>query len=174
MDTKKTVTNAGLCNQKTITSILKTLYPGLKVIGSNDQALKESPTTIKPHTLIKDITNKVKAMIPLHMLNDKLMDREDFVEKVLRNWVPDEICDLRFDTFDKQSATVWVDPVEGTHNLINGTLSGVAVLIGLTINGVSKASVMHKPFLVDSDDKKEGITFFATAEHGAFKLKTST
>ena len=170
---KASVTLADLINQKTITSILKTIYPGLKVLGEEDESLKDTSLSIKPHTTIIDISQKVKSLIPLHLLNEKLDEREDFIEKVLRSWYPDEICDLRFDTFDNRAATVWVDPVDGTASLINGTLSGVTVLIGLAIKGISKASVIHKPFL-DNSGGDEGITFFCTAEHGAFQLKTST
>ena len=67
-----------------------------------------------------------------------------------------------------QDATIWTC-LDGD----NGTLSSVSCLLGLTINDISKASVIHKPFLVDSGGD-EGVTFFNTAEHGCFQLKTST
>lgn len=57
--------------------------------------------------------------------------------------------------------------MDGTSDLIKGNLSAVTVLIGLAINGVPKAGIVHHPFR-SNDAQSQGYTVFATQEHGAF------
>ena len=82
----------------------------------------------------------------------------------------DEIYD-KFEEFNTKNATVWVDPLDGTTEFVNGNLSGVTVLIGLAIDGVPKIGVVHNPYR-NNDPKCAGMTIFGTQEHGAFMLET--
>lgn len=79
-----------------------------------------------------------------------------------------------FDTFNVNDAVVWIDPLDGTSDFVKGTLDAVTVLIGLSLNGKSRAGIIHKPFAnastTDNEDKTNGVTTFASAEHGAFQV----
>ena len=79
-----------------------------------------------------------------------------------------------FETFNVKDAVVWIDPLDGTSDFVKGTLDAVTVLIGLSLCGKSRAGIIHKPFAnahsTDNEDKTNGVTTFATAEHGAFQV----
>ena len=51
-----------------------------------------------------------------------------------------------FTSFSTEKAVVWVDPLDGTKDFVNGNLSAVTVLIGLAIDGAPKAGVIYYPF----------------------------
>ena len=74
-----------------------------------------------------------------------------------------------FDSFEAKSATVWIDPLDGTSDFVKGNLSAVTVLIGLVIDGLPKIGVVHNPFKTNENDGT-GITIFGTQEHGAYQL----
>ena len=82
----------------------------------------------------------------------------------------DEILES-FESFSTKDAIVWVDPLDGTTEFVNGNLSGVTVLIGLAIGGVPKIGVVHNPYRTN-DPKCSGMTIFGTQEHGSFMLET--
>ena len=63
---------------------------------------------------------------------------------------------------------IWIDPLDGTNDFVKGNLPAVTVLIGLSINGFSRAGIVHNPFHVD--DLTKGQTFFGSAEHGVFQI----
>jgi 3'-phosphoadenosine 5'-phosphosulfate (PAPS) 3'-phosphatase len=66
-----------------------------------------------------------------------------------------------FDSFEASSATVWIDPLDGTSDFVKGNLSAVTVLIGLVIDGLPKIGVVHNPFRTNENDGT-GITIFGT------------
>ena len=66
-----------------------------------------------------------------------------------------------FSTISNDRASIWIDPLDGTSEFVQGHLSSVTVLIGLTIDGIPKAGVVHHPFKSDIDNG-EGMTLFAT------------
>ena len=51
-----------------------------------------------------------------------------------------------FSTISNDRASIWIDPLDGTSEFVQGHLSSVTVLIGLTIDGIPKAGVVHHPF----------------------------
>ena len=47
----------------------------------------------------------------------------------------------------------------------------MTVIIGLSLNGKSRAGIVHHPF--SFEDENQSLTFFGTAEHGVFKLNSN-
>ena len=78
----------------------------------------------------------------------------------------DEVYSESFDTFNTKDAVVWVDPLDGTSDFVKGNLPAVTVLIGLSIDGKSRAGVVHNPF--SFVDQSQSLTYFGTAEHGVY------
>lgn len=78
-----------------------------------------------------------------------------------------------FKEFNTSNAVVWVDPLDGTSDYVNGIISAVTVLIGVAIDGVPKIGVVHHPYKTDEPSSK-GFTIFATQEHGAFYMDYDT
>jgi 3'-phosphoadenosine 5'-phosphosulfate (PAPS) 3'-phosphatase len=74
-----------------------------------------------------------------------------------------------FEKFNTKDAIVWVDPLDGTSDLIKGNFTAVTVLIGLSIGGKSRAGIVHSPFSLE--DQSQGLTCFGTAEHGVFRVR---
>eukprot|EP00349_Pseudokeronopsis_sp_Brazil_P000416 CAMPEP_0202962472 /NCGR_PEP_ID=MMETSP1396-20130829/6589_1 /ASSEMBLY_ACC=CAM_ASM_000872 /TAXON_ID= /ORGANISM="Pseudokeronopsis sp., Strain Brazil" /LENGTH=120 /DNA_ID=CAMNT_0049683093 /DNA_START=347 /DNA_END=709 /DNA_ORIENTATION=+ len=86
----------------------------------------------------------------------------------MKTFAEDGASTAPFHDFLAEEATVWVDPLDGTTDFCKGNFSAVTVLIGLAIRDVSRIGIVHKVFM-DDDDKKSA-TFFATMEHGLFRL----
>ena len=57
--------------------------------------------------------------------------------------------DTPFEKFNLKDAVVWIDPLDGTSDFVNGNLPAVTVLIGLSINGYSRIGIVHNPFSED-------------------------
>jgi 3'-phosphoadenosine 5'-phosphosulfate (PAPS) 3'-phosphatase len=76
--------------------------------------------------------------------------------------------DSLFETFNIKDAVVWIDPLDGTRDFVDGNLSAVTVLIGLSLQGKSRIGVVHNPF--SEENHELGRTLFATIEHGLFKI----
>ena len=73
-----------------------------------------------------------------------------------------------FETFNTKDAVVWVDPLDGTRDFVNGNYPAVTVLIGLAIKNRSRIGIVHTPY--STADPATGKTIFGTGEQGAFKL----
>ena len=71
--------------------------------------------------------------------------------------------------FDARKAIVWIDPLDGTKDFTLGNLSAVTVMIGLAVDGIPMAGIVHNPFKTNKNDGK-GITVFGSVAHGAFKI----
>lgn len=91
------------------------------------------------------------------------------IESQLRKtYGADEISSELFESFSTKDAVVWIDPLDGTKDFVNGNLPAVTVLIGLSINGKSRLGVVHKPF--SDADQSKGQTTFGSGEHGVFTI----
>ena len=47
---------------------------------------------------------------------------------------------------------VYIDPLDGTKDFVNGNLCAITVLIGLAINGIPKVAIVHNPFKSNQND----------------------
>jgi len=107
------------------------------------------------------------SFIDNDLLEKTLESRYEF-NNAMRVIYGDDIED-KFEEFSTKDAVVWVDPLDGTTEFVNGNLSGVTVLIGLAIKGIPKIGVVHNPYMTN-DATCNGMTIFGTQEHGAFRL----
>lgn len=62
-------------------------------------------------------------------------------ENVLSNKCPPEYTNVK-----DEEIVVWVDPLDGTSEYTQGFLDYVTVLIGIAINGIPIAGVIHQPY----------------------------
>lgn len=83
-----------------------------------------------------------------------------------KTYAADEISHELFETFNTKDAVVWIDPLDGTQDFVNGNLTAVTVLIGLSIGEKSRIGIVHKPF--SDEDQNKSKTIFGTGEHGTF------
>ncbi len=86
-----------------------------------------------------------------------------------KTYSAEEIQSDNFETFNTKDAIVWIDPLDGTSDFVKENFPAVTVLIGLSINGFSRAGVVHNPFK-DGDETKSA-TYFGTGEHGAYRVE---
>lgn len=169
-DTLNPVTIADIRVQKTIEENLRAIWPNLKIQGEEAAAdLATVESAVNP----SDVTVEVRNFIKSDFLADSQKSRQDFIaEHLLKHYSADEVSTLNFESFNVQDAVVWIDPLDGTSDFVKGTLDAVTVLIGLSLNGKSRAGVIHKPFsnasATNNEDTLTSSTTFATAEHGAF------
>lgn len=93
------------------------------------------------------ITAEVKSLITSEFLNNLQDKRADYIKNsLLKTFLPEEVSEDVFETFNTKDAVVWIDPLDGTSDFVKGTLSAVTVLIGLSINGYSRFGVVHNPY----------------------------
>lgn len=67
-----------------------------------------------------------------------------------------------FEAFNTKDAVVWIDPLDGTKDFVNGNYSAVTVMIGLAIKDKSRIGVLHNPY--SAEDLSAGMTMFGTGE----------
>lgn len=67
-----------------------------------------------------------------------------------------------------ENAIAWIDPLDGTRDFTKGNLAPVTSISGITVNGVAKIGVVHKPVSYKDDQISE--TFFGSIETGVFKM----
>jgi 3'(2'), 5'-bisphosphate nucleotidase len=160
------VTVADITAQKTIESTLQAIYPTLVIQGEESQ---ESMATVESAVTPDQVTEEIKAFISQSKMNEHHEKRLPVIKDHFRKlYSHDEISSDVFDSFFTSEAVVWIDPLDGTQDFVNGNLSAVTVLIGLAINGKSRIGIVHKPF--SDEDMSKGKTVFGTGEHGAFVL----
>ena len=79
------------------------------------------------------------------------------------------MCDLvygdeiykKFEEFSSEDAVLFIDPLDGTAEFVNGNISAVTVLLGLTVKGVPKIGIIHNPFFTN-DPNSMSLTIFGT------------
>ena len=159
------VTQADIRVQKTLETVLQSLYPSLDVRGEES---KESMEDTVPKITAADVTAEHKRFIQTADLNACQEKRKDFIARMLTVYKADEISAAPFETFNTKDAIVWIDPLDGTSDFVKNNLPACTVLVGLAIKGYSRLGVVHQPFS-DADESK-GKTYYATAEHGVWEL----
>jgi len=109
-----------------------------------------------------------KGLIKQEMLNAFQEKRREYLETMRHTYPEISPKGVLFEKFNVKDAVVWIDPLDGTNDFVKGNLSAVTVLIGLSINGISRIGVVHNPFREDEPSK--GVTLFGTIEHGLLSL----
>ena len=138
------VTLADIRVQKTIESNLLALYPSLNIQGEES---KESTATVESSIKPESITDHIKAFVSKQFLNEHQTKRMHLIKNVLsKTYAADEISHELFESFNTKDAVVWIDPLDGTQDFVNGNLTAVTVLIGLSIGEKSRIGIVHKPF----------------------------
>lgn len=89
----------------------------------------------------------------------------DECEMVLSQPFPTDATEITEDDI-----CIWVDPLDGTAEFVDGLLNHVTVLIGIAVNGKAKAGIIHQPFFgYETKDPKEwGRTIWGYVGMGAF------
>jgi len=156
------VTIADLKVQRTIEYNLKKIYPGLDIQGEED------PSTYSMYDPVVEPSSLHRDLIKQDLLNSYQDKRKEYLETIRATYPEMTPKGVQFETFDVKDATVWIDPLDGTNDFVKGNLSAVTVLIGLSINGISRIGVVHNPFT--DEDPSKGRTLFGTIEHGLLSL----
>jgi len=69
-----------------------------------------------------------------------------------------EIYD-QFVEFYPEDAVLFIDPLDGTTEFVNGNISAVTVLLGLTVKGIPKVGIIHNPFSTNDLDSMSSTIF---------------
>ena len=72
----------------------------------------------------------------------------------------DEIYE-KFEEFSSEDAVLFIDPLDGTAEFVNGNISAVTVLLGLSVKGIPKIGIIHNPFSTN-DSNSMSLTIFGT------------
>jgi len=70
---------------------------------------------------------------------------------------PEIFAKISPESFNINEAIVWVDPIDGTANFINGELDGVTTLIGVSINSKATIGIIGKYYrkIITKDNNSE-------------------
>ncbi|CDW83399.1 -bisphosphate nucleotidase 1 [Stylonychia lemnae] len=155
------VTIADLRVQKNINENLHKLYPTLAIEGEEDQSTYEKyEASIKPEDIPLDFVKQ-------DQLDQTHANRISYLE-TLKDIYGSETNSFPFNSFNTEKAVVWIDPLDGTSDFVKGNLSAVTVLIGLSIDGISKIGIVHHPFSLENSEL--GKTTIGSLEHGCFQM----
>eukprot|EP01024_Parvocaulis_polyphysoides_P056072 TRINITY_DN5841_c0_g3_i1.p1 TRINITY_DN5841_c0_g3~~TRINITY_DN5841_c0_g3_i1.p1 ORF type:complete len:444 (-),score=67.10 TRINITY_DN5841_c0_g3_i1:170-1501(-) len=120
---------------------LSKIFPNLKIIG-------EEGSSSRGYSNHEILERKIAAS-PDIVLN--CLSRDDGYEGT-----------------DLSDITVWVDPLDGTRELINENYLGVTVLIGIAVRGRPVAGVVHQPFRESLDGCQSGRLWWGQIGEGVF------
>ena len=113
-DARSALTEADIAAQKAIVDALKNEWPGLKIIGEEDES--EDPRAASS-----------ASELPL----------------LRRNLCPDAASAL---AVPLTAITIFVDPLDGTREFVEGRLSNVQSLVGISVRGRAVAGAIGLPF----------------------------
>ena len=144
----------------------KAIYPSLRLMGEEEaDTIAKFETALKPEDVDREL-------IKQEFLNGMQKQRKDFLESVKASFVEEYSGDIDintpFEKFNTKDAVVWIDPLDGTSDFVNGNLTAVTVLIGVAINDYGRIGIVHNPF--SEEDQTKSRTIFGTIEQGAFKI----
>lgn len=77
-------------------------------------------------------------------------------------------CPKHFQDIAEKDICIWVDPLDGTAELVRGSLDCATVLIGLSVDGVAIAGVIHQPFYKLGSS---GRTIWGLVDYGTHGIK---
>lgn len=79
-------------------------------------------------------------------------------------------CPEKYQNVKPEQIVVWIDPLDGTQEYIEGLLDHVTVLIGIAVDGQSAAGVIHQPYFnyQAEGDVQLGRTCWGVIGIGAF------
>ncbi|CAG9765721.1 unnamed protein product [Ceutorhynchus assimilis] len=125
LDKNDLQTEADRSAQKCIIGSLSKLFPGVTIIG------EEGPHNDQPEDIPSDwiVTEQDKAVLASD-------------------------CPNEYSKINPQEIVVWVDPLDGTSEYVEGLLDHVTVLIGLAVKGKTVGGVVHQPFYNYELDKQ--------------------
>ena len=112
-DAKSALTRADLEAQEIIVSCLRATWPGLRVVGEEDEAETRAVEVPEGDPLRVDLCGPARA-------DEEVVALEDVV--------------------------VFVDPLDGTREFVEGRLDAVQSLVGISVRGRPRAGVAGLPF----------------------------
>ena len=80
----------------------------------------------------------------------------------------DEVLEDPF-TFNAEELYIWIDPIDGTRELVAGRLENVTCMIGVVLNKIPIMGLIHRPYI--ERDGTLGDTYFGSLEFGVFKTE---
>lgn len=141
-------TKADRLVQRLITVNLTKLFPECIIVGEED--------------LVED---KEEDLRLLNKFKDSLSNTD---AAILKMTLPD---DCGYENLTEKDITVWVDPLDGTAELVEGNIQRITVLIGISVKGSAIAGVIHQPFLKSTTDLDEkGRTMWGLVGLGCFGI----
>lgn len=134
------MTIADTTAQKVIVSSLLGMYPNLDIVGEEDESV--------------DVDMDAKQV-----LNDELflMDNPRLAFHLPRELAEDDDLEEPPEELDMSEVVVFVDPLDGTREFVEGRLDNVQCLIGLVYRGVPLMGVLGLPFPSNIDNSIEAV-----------------
>ncbi|KAJ8673862.1 hypothetical protein QAD02_005124 [Eretmocerus hayati] len=99
------------------------------------------------------------------ILDDWVVTNMD--SEVMKVHLPSELQNIK-----AEDLCIWVDPLDGTREYVQGTVEQVTVLIGVAVKDKAVAGVIHQPYFKNSQDGSLGRTLWGidSVGIGGFKL----
>jgi len=129
-------TEADRSSQKCIIASLSKQYSNLKIIGEEGS---------------QDLSNVPSSFI---------------VDQMDQNFLAQYKCPDSLKNITENDLVVWVDPLDGTGEYVNGFLEHVTVLIGIAFRESAIGGVIHQPYFKCANSGKLGRTIWGVKELG--------
>lgn len=129
-------TEADRSSQKCIIASLTKQYSNLKIIGEEG---------------ILDLSN---------------IDEREIVNSLDENFLLQNKCPESLKNIAENDLVVWVDPLDGTSEFVQGFLEHVTVLIGISFRESAIGGIIHQPYFKCATSGKLGRTIWGVKELG--------
>jgi len=141
MDAAEVLTIADLRAQHVIVSNIRTMFPGIRLVGEEDEADSKEEACKLGETQV----------VPL-----------DAVPMLECMEVPTELAE----SLTLEDTCLWIDPLDGTIEFVRGNLQHVCVLIGITVKDRPVAGVVLEVFRTKNNP--DGIVTYGAVGVGVF------
>lgn len=100
---------------------------------------------------------------------------EEDLSKIPKNLIIDQfdskflaenVCPESFKDLSEKDITIWIDPLDGTKEYVDGFVENVTVLIGIAFREAAIGGIIHQPFFKCSTTQKMGRTIWGLKELG--------
>ena len=153
-DSRSALTAADLAAQIAVVEALERAWPGLQIVGEEDMAWSTECDATKS-VCASDVIMSPMATEPgcesgCESGSSVIMLRRDLCKSMM---MTDDAC------VAVEDVTVFVDPLDGTREFVEGRVWNVGCLVGVAVNGEAVAGAIGLPFASGSGDSEPAVVY---------------
>jgi len=160
-DPRSALTAADLASQVAIMAIVHYEWPKIQIVGEEDMACAVNESDAAGGAVCA--SDLVWPGNEIKVLNEKQQQELVQLKEELNAGLSDELSS----TVKMEDVTIFVDPLDGTREFVEGRVQNVQSLIGISVRGLAVAGAIGLPFARNNDGDHSASPVVVCALDGA-------